>query len=142
MVVITVTNRAPFGVPKPVAKHVVAEPHATSLMLAVLAGRAVELVQSEPPSVEISNSPDSVGCCAPLRFVPTVRQVVVVGRQSTESNRVFCPVDGTSDHVAPPSTVWLRPDPTAIHDEVKQVIYVPMPGLGLAKVQVVPPSAV
>ena len=43
----------------------------------------------------------------------------------------------------PPSTVWDRPDPTAIHDEVKQVINVPMPaGLGLVMVQVVPPFAV
>jgi hypothetical protein len=74
-------------------------------MLAVLAGRAVELVQLEPPSVEMSNSPGSVGCCGPLTFVPTVIQVVVVGRQSTESNSVFCPVDGTSDQVTPPSTV-------------------------------------
>jgi hypothetical protein len=142
LVVITVTNCDPFVVPKPVAKHVAADPHATWLIEAVLAGSAVELAQSEPPSVEMSNSPGNVGCWGPLRFVPTVRQVVVVGRQSTESNRVFCPVDGTSDHMAPPSTVWLRPDPTAIHEEVKHVMYVPMPGLGLAVVQVVPPLAV
>jgi hypothetical protein len=143
LVVITVTNGDPFVAPKPVARHEVEDPHATSLIEAVLAGRAVELVQFEPPSVEMSNSPGNVGCCGPLRFVPTARQVVVAGRQSTESNRVFCPVDGTSDHVAPPSTVCDRPDPTAIQDEVKQVIYVPMPaGLGVVSVQVLPAFAV
>jgi hypothetical protein len=65
LVVIAVTNGAPFVEANPVAKHVVGEPHATWLMVAVLAGRAVELVQSEPPSVEISNSPGSVGCPGP-----------------------------------------------------------------------------
>jgi hypothetical protein len=137
--VIAVTKGDPFVVPKPVAKHVDADPHATWLIDAVLAGSAVELVQSEPPLVEMSNSPGNVGCCGPLGFVPTVRQVVVVGRQSAESNKVFWPVDGTSDHVAPPSTVWDKPAPTAIHEEDKQVMNVPMPpGLGLVRVHVVP----
>jgi hypothetical protein len=142
-VVITVTNGSPFVGEKPVAKQVVADPQATSRTVAVLAGSAVELDQLDPPSVEMSSSPGSVGVCRPPAFVPTVRHVVVVGRQSTESNSLFIPVYGTSDHVAPPSIVWSRPDPTAIHDEDKQVIYVPIPdGFGLVTVQVVPPSAV
>jgi hypothetical protein len=139
----TVTRAAPLVAPKPDARHVVVDPHATSLSEAVLAGSAEELVQLAPPSVEMSSSPGKVGCCPPAVFGPTARQVVVVGRQSSVSKSVFCPVDGTSDHVSPPSTVWSRPAPTPIHDDDKQVIYVAMPpGLEFVRFHVVPPSAV
>jgi hypothetical protein len=84
--------------------------------VAVLAGRAEELVQLDPPSVETANSPGSVG--TPPVFVPTARHEVVVGRQSAELNVVFMPVIGSDTHVAPPSTVLSRPDPAETHEEL------------------------